>query len=257
MLLSGGKRAMAFEPTRTPMRRQIVRYAVAALILAAPLAACGNNETREIKVLKSEVQDAYGDKNFAHLLDLSQKGFALARKAEGDTAPDTLFFVQAISEAYLGMHNSSSAIRAMKQELALRSNAGQSEKKLQSRRTRLIQIAEDSGDHTTAIDQTVIIAKAIDMGPGKDPQPTYRTETAYPPDQYRQHVEGDVDIAFDLDADGKPVGAHVAKATPPTVFNDAALDSFRKWRFTPLIDNGEPVSSTDHHFTLAFRMSRD
>lgn len=236
------------------MLRQIARYAVAALLLAAPLAACGNKETGEIKVLKSKVQDAYGDNNFAHLLDLSQKGFAMARKVEGDAAPDTLFFAQAISEAYRGMHNTSSAIRALKQELALRSGAGQKEKKLQSRRTLLIQMAEESGDTQTAIDQTVIIAKAIDMGPGKDPQPTYRAETVYPPDQYRQHVEGDVDIAFDLDADGKPTGVHVNKATPPMVFNSAAMDSFRKWRFTPFIDNGEPVSSSGHHFTLAFRM---
>jgi TonB family protein len=243
--------------TRIPMRQHLVRCAVAVLLAATPLAACGDKDDHEIKGLKMKVQDAYGDKNYAHLLDLSQKGFALARKSEGDKAPDTLFFVQAISEAYLGMHNASSAIRAMKQELSYRTAAGQSEKKLQSRRTRLIQLAQESGDTETAIDQTVIIAKSIDMGPGKDPQPTYRTDTTYPPDQYRQHVEGDVEIAFNLDADGKPVGARVNKATPPHVFDDAALESFKKWRFTPFIDNGEPVSSTGHHFTLAFRMSRN
>ena len=174
----------------------------------------------------------------------------------GEHAPDTVYFAVGISTNQLALHNVQGAIRALKQEIAVRSDAGQAEKKLQPRRTILIQLAQDNGDTATAIDQTVIIAKSIDMGPGKDPQPTYQIQTVYPPDQYRQHVEGDVEIAFNLDADGNPTGARVSKATPPGVFDDAALDSFKKWRFTPYIDNGDPVSSTGHHFTLAFRMPR-
>jgi len=238
-------------------RERTFAYALAgvlALTLLAGLTACNNDDERQIKGLKMQVQDRYGEKDFAKGLDLSQKGLTLARKAEGDKAPDTLYFAQAISENQLGLRNVQGAIRALKQEITLRSAAGQSEKKLQSRRTLLIQLAQNSGDTATAIAQTVAIAQSIAMGPGKDPQPTYRADTSYPPDQYRQHVEGDVEIAFNLDADGSPTGARVSKSTPSYVFDSVALESFRKWRFTPYIDNGTPVASTGHHFTLAFRM---
>ncbi|TAL01825.1 MAG: energy transducer TonB [Rhodospirillaceae bacterium] len=243
-----------WDATRPAVMRAMAGILAVALLLS--FTACDNDAERQVKGLKMQVQDLYGAKDFTKGLDVSQKGFALARKVMGDTAPDTLYFAQAISENQLGLHNAQGAMRALKQELALRSNAGQSEKKLQSHRTLLIKLAQESGDSSTAIDQTVIIAKAVGMGSGKEPQPTYKADTDYPPDLYRQHVEGDVEIAFDLDEDGKPVGARVSKATPPNVFDSAALESFRKWRFTPYIENDAPVSSTGHHFTLAFRMGR-
>jgi TonB family protein len=227
-----------------------------ALLLAPALVACGNEDERKIKGIKMQVQDRFGAKDFHKGLDLAQKGFALARKTSGDKDPDTLYFAQAITENQLALRNFTGGARALKQELALRADAGQSEKKLQSRRTLLIQLSEQNGDTSTSIDQTVIIAKAIEMGPGKDPQPTYRPMPDYPPEQFRNQVEGDVDIGFNLDADGSPTAVRVKSSTPPAVFDSAALEAFRKWRFTPFIENGEPVSSTGHHFTLAFRLSK-
>lgn len=237
---------------RSLTRRRIVFLSAAALALAG----CDNPQIREIKNLKAELEVSYGSKHYAQALELSQKGFALARTAEGDNALDTLYFAQGISESVIALRNWSGAIRALKQEIKLRSAAGQSEKKLQSRRTLLIKLAEENGDHSTAIEQTVIVAAAIGMGPGKDPQPTYETETAYPPELYEQKIEGDVDIGFDLDADGTPQDAHVIKSNPPQVFDAAALQSIRRWRFTPFIQNGQPVSSSGHHYTLEFRLPR-
>jgi TonB family protein len=243
---------MGSTTTPTLTRR---RVAVIGLALLA-LAACSDPKRAEIKNLKTEVEDRFGAKDYARGLEASQKGFALARDLEGDQHPDTLYFAQGISQSLIGMRNWSGAMRALKQELALRSAAGQPEKKLQPRRTILIKLAEENGDHMTAIEQTVIVAAGIGMGPGKDPQPTYKTDTAYPPDLYRQEIEGDVDIGYDLDADGKPQDAHVVKSNPVHVFDAAALDSFRKWRFTPFIQNGQPIASSDHHYTLAFRIPK-
>jgi TonB family protein len=238
--------------TRKPLTRRRIAFLTAAVVLAG----CGNSQTAEIKNLKTQVEDSYGGKDYAHALDLSQKGFALARKTEGDSAPDTLYFAQGISQNMIALRNWSGAMHALKQEITLRKAAGQAEKKLQPRRTLLIMLAEQSGDHGTAIEQTVIVAAAIGMGPGKDPQPTYKTDTAYPPDLYQQGVEGDVDIGFDLDADGKPEDAHVIKSDPARIFDAAALESLRRWRFTPYIQNGQPVSSSGHHYTLEFRIPK-
>ncbi|MBX7198413.1 MAG: energy transducer TonB [Rhodospirillaceae bacterium] len=240
-----------------PLHSSLFTRIAVAVILCVGLAGCGDQGKGEVKSLKDQVQTAYGKKDFRKGLELSEKGFALARAAMGDKANDTLYFAQAISENNLGLHNARAAIAALKQEIALRAAANQNEKKLQPRRTLLIKLAEENNDRITAADQAVAVARGIQMAPGKDPQPVYRSETVYPPEQYRQKVEGDVQVSYGLDASGKVVGARVLKATPPNVFDDAALDSFREWRFTPMLDSkGEPVAASGFTFTIAFRLSR-
>jgi TonB family protein len=230
---------------------------VLALILSLGLSACGDDGKGEVKGLKDQVQTAFGNKDFRKGLELSEKGFALARKAMGDTANDTLYFAQAISENYDKLHNTRAEITALKQELGLRAAAHQTEKRLQPRRTKLIQLAEESGDSMTAADQAVAIARGIQMASGKDPQPVYQTQTTYPVDQFRQKVEGDVQVGFGLDAGGKVTGARIVKSTPAQVFDDEALESFRKWRFTPMLDSsGQPVSAAGFMFTIAFRLGK-
>jgi TonB family protein len=221
------------------------------------LAGCGRNAERDLKTLRTQIQDRYGAKDFAKGYELSVKALTLARETLGDKNPETLYFAQAVSENALGARKFKVAQEALKVELDLRSRAGQSEEKLQRRRTMLIKLAEESGDKTTAIEQTVIVAKAIGMGSGKDPQPTYRPESEYPPDLYKQRVEGDVELGFSLDANGTPAGVRVIRATPPNVFDSVAVENLKRWRFTPFIENGQPVASTGHHFTLAFRMQRE
>ena len=221
------------------------------------LSSCGDNGKGQVKGLKEQIQRAYGNKDFAKVLDLSQKGLALSRKTMGDKASDTLYFAQAVSEGYSNLHNVRGTMTALRQEIDMRAAANQKESKLQPRRTALIKLAEENGDKTTAGDQAVMIAKGIGMAPGKDPQPVYKTDTDYPLDQYRQKIEGDVEIAFDLDPTGAVIGARVNKSTPAMVFDQAALESFRKWRFTPMLDaTGQPVSGSGFKFTMAFRMGR-
>ncbi len=242
-------------PTHTAFRNAARAFA-AALALCAALSACDDGK-REVKELRSQVQAAYGAKNFKKGVELSQKGLAVAREALGDKAPDTLYFVQAISENTLASGNTRGAISAMKQEIAMRAAAGQDEKKLQPRRTLLIKLAEESGDTLTATDQAVEVSRGIEMRRGKDPQPVYRTPTNYPPSLYQQKIEGDVEIAYSLDATGAVTDARVATSTPARVFDQAALESFKEWRFTPMLDaNGRPISASGFKFTLAFRLGR-
>jgi TonB family protein len=229
---------------------------VLAAVVAFGLAACDDGK-REVRELKTQVQQAYGAKNFKKGIELSQQGLKLSREALGDDAPDTLYFVQAISENTLATGNVRGAISAMKQELAMRSGAGHDEKRLQARRTLLIQLAEENGDKLTAADQAVAVSRGIAMARGKDPQPVYRAPTAYPPELFQQKIEGDVDIAYSLDQNGAITDARVVSATPARVFDQVAIDSFKKWRFTPMLDSkGQPISGSGFRFTLAFRLGR-
>ena len=233
-------------------------FACGALLAAGLIAACGDTEQTQVKGLKEQVQVAYGNKDFTKALALAEKGLPMARKIEGDRGADTLYFAQALTENYVMMHNPRGAMAALKQEIQMRLAAGQSEKKVQQRRTLLIQIAEENGDKMTAADQALAVARGIEMGPGKDPQPVYRTQTAYPPDQYRARTEGDVQIGYSIDSTGAVTEAHVIKSTPAQVFDQAAIESFRRWRFTPMLDKtGGPVAASNLTFTLAFRLGRN
>ncbi len=236
----------------TPLPRRTTIIGAGLLLLTA----CGKDPVRDLKSLKTQVQYRYGKKDFVAGYDLAKKGFEAARSMLGDKAPDTLYFAQAVSENALGKNDIPAAMKAMKVELDLRSKAGQAEDKLQRRRTLLIKLAEENGDKPTSIEQTVIIAKSIGMSAGKDPQPTYRPESPYPADLAKARVEGDVEIGFNLDPTGAPQGLQVIRAVPANTFDIAAMENFRRWRFTPFIENGQPVSSAGHKFMLAFRLEK-
>lgn len=240
-------------PTRLPLRPWATAVCLAA---GLALAACGDQGKNEVKGLKEEVQRAFGTKDFQKQLSLSQKGLTRAREVLGDKAPDTLYFVQSISEANLALRNARGAIAALKNEIAMRAAAGQPEARLRTRRVMLIKLAEDNGDKITAGDQAVAVARGIGMGPGQEPQPVYQFAAFYPVGPYQQKVQGDVEIGFGLDQTGSVTNARVLRSTPPGVFDAAALEGFRKWRYTPMLDKtGQPVPASGFTYTMPFRVN--
>ncbi len=64
-------------------------------------------------------------------------------------------------------------------------------------------------------------------------------QPAYPREALRDGVSGEVTVAFTVNADGSVSGASVVSSNPHHVFDGAALDAIRKWRFEA---PGEPVS---------------
>ena len=234
---------------RAQPRRTFVIGATAGLL---PLLDACSDPKVEVKDLKSALQIAYGQKKFQEVLTLAQKGLELSSKVQGDKHPDTLYFAQSISEALEELGNRKAAIGALAREIKLRLAAGQSERKLQSRRTLAIQFAEETGDKESAIMHAVAISRDLEMGPGKDPQPVYRPETKYPVSLFNQGIEGDVILEYGLDETGAVIRPRVVKSTNAG-FESAALESFKSWRFTPMLNGGQPVDSSGHQFTLMFR----
>jgi protein TonB len=57
------------------------------------------------------------------------------------------------------------------------------------------------------------------------PQPNY------PRDALREGVSGEVTVAFTVNADGSVGGASIVSSTPHHVFDAAALEAIKKWRF--------------------------
>jgi protein TonB len=65
-------------------------------------------------------------------------------------------------------------------------------------------------------------------------------------------AEGSVTLEFTVERSGAVSNARVVQATPPGVFDDAALRAIEKWRYQPKIDAGKPVDSR-LRFTFKFR----
>ena len=55
----------------------------------------------------------------------------------------------------------------------------------------------------------------------------------YPKDALKRGIGGEVRVRFTLDADGKVRSAEVVNSSPADVFDRAALDAVRRWRFKP------------------------
>jgi len=49
----------------------------------------------------------------------------------------------------------------------------------------------------------------------------------------------------------------VVKSTPPQVFDQVALETFKKWRFTPMISSdGRAIPGSGYKFTMLIRQRR-
>jgi protein TonB len=57
---------------------------------------------------------------------------------------------------------------------------------------------------------------------------------AYPPEAFRSGTSGEVEIEFTVGSDGAVTAARVVHATPPRVFDRAALAAVKRWRFQPV-----------------------
>jgi TonB family protein len=67
------------------------------------------------------------------------------------------------------------------------------------------------------------------------------TPPEYPAGALAQHVGGTVTVQFTVDVNGEPRDIHVIEATPPGVFDRAALNAIKRWRYAPMIVNGAAV----------------
>lgn len=64
----------------------------------------------------------------------------------------------------------------------------------------------------------------------------------YPAEAKRKGIEGWVDVSFLVATDGSVREVQVSKAEPQGVFDQAAMDAVKQWRFEPPLRDGKPIS---------------
>ncbi|HEX4387357.1 MAG TPA: energy transducer TonB [Steroidobacteraceae bacterium] len=63
----------------------------------------------------------------------------------------------------------------------------------------------------------------------------------YPDNAFNQHISGSVTVQFTVDGNGDTRDIRVIEATPPGVFDRAAINAVKHWRYAPPVVNGAPV----------------
>jgi protein TonB len=76
------------------------------------------------------------------------------------------------------------------------------------------------------------------------PRAVKQTRPKYPQNAFDQKIEGEVVIEVMIDTKGRVTNARVIKSVPG--LDTAAVDSVKKWRFTPALKNGKPIAFTAH-----------
>lgn len=76
----------------------------------------------------------------------------------------------------------------------------------------------------------------------------------YPPAARAEGIEGVVLVEYRVDAEGRVRAPRVVRAEPPGVFDAAALDAVRSWRYRPWRRDGRPVPVEGVQSTLRFRL---
>jgi protein TonB len=80
------------------------------------------------------------------------------------------------------------------------------------------------------------------------------TVPVYPPQAREQGIEGHVVVRYDVGADGRVNNARVIAASPPDVFDEAAVQAVSRWRFRAPQHNGEPQPVTGLQSRLNFTL---
>jgi len=78
----------------------------------------------------------------------------------------------------------------------------------------------------------------------------------YPPSALNQHISGSVTLEYTVDTHGEPRDIHVVEATPPGVFDQAAITAVRRWRYAPVKVDGAPVDVPSVRTRVRFELPK-
>jgi len=94
-----------------------------------------------------------------------------------------------------------------------------------------------------ALGQTLLEGSVaeLDVMLAEDLIPLTMLPPQYPPAARMRQVQGWVDLLFTVNADGTVSDPVVVDAEPREVFDNAAIDAALRWRFRPVMQNGEAV----------------
>lgn len=123
--------------------------------------------------------------------------------------------------------------------------------------------SEAVGEIVPVVDTSMELEKATDLGGGggaggsdRDVVPLVRVDPEYPPRAKQQGVEGWVDLEFSITPVGTVQDPVVIGSNPAFVFDRAAIQAVRRWRYNPKTENGVAVARTGVQVRIRFEISK-
>jgi protein TonB len=95
---------------------------------------------------------------------------------------------------------------------------------------------------------------AASGGSDRDVLPQVRIQPDYPIQARQKGIEGWVDVQFTVGADGSVRDPFVVAAQPERIFDRAALQAVRSWKYNPKIEDGRPVERPGLQVRIRFRL---
>ena len=90
----------------------------------------------------------------------------------------------------------------------------------------------------------------------REPTPILRVSPVYPPRASRRGLEGWVEISFTITSEGTTADVQVIKGDPPGIFDRAAVQAIRKWKYKPQRQDGQVSARSDVHVIIKFELDQ-
>lgn len=123
------------------------------------------------------------------------------------------------------------------------------------------ELAEVNSDYkytTTGLNLVNNITEGISMNgqPNQDARPVVRVNPKYPIDALRNGTQGWVKLAFDISEIGQVINVKVIDSEPKRVFDKAAKQALRKWKYRAKSIDGKKVQQQNFTVQLDFNMEQ-
>lgn len=86
--------------------------------------------------------------------------------------------------------------------------------------------------------------------------PIVRIEPIYPRNAAQMQIEGWVTLKFDIGPSGQVLRPRVLAAEPARIFDRAALNAVKKWKYKPQVLDGKPVTTRGITVRLTFKLEQ-
>ena len=95
---------------------------------------------------------------------------------------------------------------------------------------------------------------AVGGGVDRDAVPQVRIQPDYPIQARQKRIEGWVDVQFTVGSDGSVRNPIVLDAEPRTIFDRAAIQAVKGWKYNPKVQDGKPVERPNVQVRIRFQL---
>ena len=95
---------------------------------------------------------------------------------------------------------------------------------------------------------------AVAGGTDREAVPQVRIQPDYPIQARQKGIEGWVDVKFDVAADGSVRNPVVVAADPKQIFDRAAIQAVKGWKYSPKVEDGRPVETRGLKVRVRFKL---